>query len=191
VRAVVILLAMLALTGCATTAIPKAATAADVEAFLTRQLDAEWADTGLSDDQRPDVSRERFISNADFTAVMSECTVKLTPGYHQVLSNAKTIARLVYYTCQAMYPVNPNEYQVLSTAQIDYLYDYYGRWVLPCLRARGYDVGATPSRAEFRLFNGLWNPIYHSGSNADLSSETYQRVSDECHLDVLSRFPKK
>lgn len=188
-RLVVILLAMLAVTGCATTSIPKAATTADVEAFLTRQLDAEWDDTGLSDAQRPDVSRVRFISNAEFTAVMSACTVGLTPGYGQVLSNAKTIARLVYYTCQAKYPVNPNEYQVLSVAQIDYLYDYYSRWVLPCVRARGFDIGPTPTRSQFRLYNGLWNPIYHTGSNADLSQETYQTVAAECDFDVLSQFP--
>jgi hypothetical protein len=186
-RLLAILLAVLALSGCATE-LPAAADAGDVTAFLRRQLDVEWKDTGLDDAQRPDVSRVRFISNSEFTAVMSECTIETTPGYRQVLSNAKTIARLVYYVCEARYPVDPGEYVVLSTAQIDYIYDYYRRWTIPCIRAHGYDPGGIPDRKQFRLFNGLWNPVYHDGANIDLSQESYKRLAAQCHFDILSRF---
>lgn len=189
-RTVAVLLAVLALSGCASE-LPKAATAADREAFVSRQLDAEWKNVGIEDSQRPDVKRVRFITNAEFTDVMAQCTTTLGPGYSFVLSDEQTAARLVYYACQAQYPVDPSEYLVLSTAQIDYLYDYYRRWTIPCIHSHGYDVGVMPSRTEFRLFNGLWDPIYHNGSHADLSEDAYRRVTIDCGVGVVSKFPTK
>ncbi len=108
-----------------------------------------------------------------------------------MLSNATTIARLVYYTCQVMYPVDPDEYRVLSTAQLHYLYDYYQRWTIPCIRAHGYEVHGLPSRAAFLLLNGFWDPVYHAGADVDLSRDAYRRLSTQCDFGVASRFPTR
>lgn len=188
-RIALVVIALLLLSGCTTTRpLPPAVDDAGVEEYLARQLDAEWALVGLSEAQRPHPARVRFVSTTEFTDVMSKCVLGSTGGYRRVLSQ-QTADDLAYYYCQAQYPIDPNEYLVLSVAQINYLYDYYIRWTIPCLESNGYLVRNVPSRMGFIRFSGYWNPVYHEGSTVDISSDEYTRLDRACGISVIDRFP--
>jgi hypothetical protein len=187
-RVVLVLVALLALSGCTSRPLPPPVTQDGVEDFLARQLDSEWELVGIADANRPYPPRVRFVTTVEYANVMSLCTTKVAPGYRRVLPT-KAADDLAYYYCQVQYPIDPSEYLVLSTAQIDYLYDYYLRWTIPCLETQGYPAGPVPSRAEFRAYNGYWNPLYHPGRTTDISSDEYARLDADCGITVIDRFP--
>ena len=68
-----------------------------------------------------------------------------------------TSEQLQFYWCFERYPT----VDVLTPAQIDFIYDYYMRWLIPCLESSGYDVTSAPTRTAFRDADPAlerWNP---------------------------------
>jgi len=61
----------------------------------------------------------------------------------------------------------------LSLTQLDALYDYYERWLVPCLAAHGGGVVEIPSREEFVDGGdgapGWWNPYLESTRPASMT----------------------
>jgi len=69
--------------------------------------------------------------------------------------------QLIWYQCFIQYPSNPGFGNVLLTEpQQDYLYDYYQRWVVPCIMLNGYALAQAPTREEFHNDWAGWNPYY-------------------------------
>ena len=65
-------------------------------------------------------------------------------------------------TCLAEYPRLPELRGSLNLAQLDYLYDYYRDFLIPCLGAAGYSFsGYRPTREQFVAINvqAHWTPL--------------------------------
>lgn len=72
--------------------------------------------------------------------------------------------KLAFYVCFASHPADVMFGEVrLSDAQLDYLYDYYRSWVMPCLALDSVVPTRVPTRSEFtsRTWSG-WNPYDYS-----------------------------
>ena len=171
----------LLLAGCSTT-VPAGPDTTELDAYTERTLEAAWA-TVPRGGPRPDVPRVRYISNAEYVPVMAQCMNE------QGATGDSRAREIAWYVCQAKYPVSPDEYRVLSDAQVDYLYDYYQRWTIPCLASHGRVVTLI-ARDEFVDRGGLWNPLYSTDEAAEVTDDEYATLNDQCGLDVVSRFPR-
>lgn len=167
---IVVCAALAALAGCAAvTPAPPGPTSYEIEAFTSDVLDVEWADAsrgaGL---ERPVVERERFITVEEWGDTRAACMAESGYDYTYTdeigLSGGGVIAdrgahAIAWYTCGARFPIDPEDLGLLSTAQVEYVYSYFERWLIPCLQRNGYDVGTLPERSFFvQSKRILWNP---------------------------------
>lgn len=63
--------------------------------------------------------------------------------------------------CLTQYPVLPDLSGNVNLAQLDYLYDYFRDFLIPCLSTTGHPVrGEIPTRAEYVVITGEqhWHP---------------------------------
>ena len=181
-----ILLAGLVLTGCVSVVEPPLPGVSDAEAerVTERGLDDAWSYSGISDQLRPNVERSGYTPLEDFGALFVLCMNDA--GYPQyfggevggysmtdhVIDQDETIAN---YICTAKYQVDPREY-MLNREQLEYLYDYYQRTLIPCLARAGLtDLEYIPTREE-ALQTGPWNPYY------SLPDDTYATLTSESQL---------
>ena len=163
---------MLLLSGCAT-AIPMPE-GPDVDVSQS-VLDATWDATGLADSvERPVVAAAEPTEDwaGEITACLANDDITLTSisgdGVQftgDLSGEMGSIAlQLAWYTCFAQSPPPPITYEgavVMSDDELGYLWDYYHRWVTPCLRSQGYEVELVPKRDEFVASGGLsWNPYW-------------------------------
>ncbi len=171
------LIVLLGLAGCAT--IPPAAppTDKDVERYYGVMLDKTWIGTGLSGVMdRPTVSAAAPAPLSDWSQLLYVCmdakgfqlldfggnpVSGYTLGGTVALDPPKTASdsQLAFYMCLAANP--PSEIQdghFLSLAQLNYVYDYYMTWVVPCLAHNGWALRNAPSRDEFIELEGAWSP---------------------------------
>jgi hypothetical protein len=71
--------------------------------------------------------------------------------------------RLGWYECASAQPSTSTEFGLLSKSQRGYLYDYYAKWLVPCLEFNGYHVVSPPRRNQFvqdPLQSGWWSPYF-------------------------------
>ena len=169
------------LAGCSTS-IPAGPDTSELEAYTERTLEQAWSGVHRAGPQ-PEVERVRYISNAEYAPVMSLCMSE------QGATGDSTAREVAWYVCQAKYPVSPDEYRVLSDAQVVYLYRYYERWTIPCLALNGHRVDLITIDA-FRELGGLWNPLYSSLEGTTVTDDEYAALNLECGLDVVGQFPR-
>ena len=169
--AFVVCLALAALVGCAPTshAPPAGPTSYEIEAFANDVLDVEWADASRGQGlERPVVERERFIRVEEWGDARAACMVE--SGYTYTYTDERGLQgvnpgvdpaahAIAWYTCGARLPIDPTDLGLLSTAQVEYVYSYFERWLIPCLERNGYVVGTLPERSFFvQSKRILWNP---------------------------------
>jgi hypothetical protein len=166
--------ALAMLTGCIPTrAVPTAAPSeADLQAFMQRQMDFAWLDTGLPDAQRPPNPAIVYIEMDEWATALSECMTER--GYDTYVASTDgglTLGEylrddqesLDWYLCQAMHQSNPAEFGLPSSDQLEYLYDYNLKVLVPCLEAHGESVDFAPTRDEAATVGSDymgWNPYY-------------------------------
>jgi hypothetical protein len=165
------ILALPLLAGCAAASHepPPGPTSYEIEAFTADVLDVEWADASRGQGlERPVVERERFIRFEEWGDVRAACMVE--SGYNYTYMDERGLQGLIagadpaehaiaWYTCGARLPIDPIDLGLLSTAQVEYVYDYFQRWLMPCLERNGYIVGELPERSFFLQSKRiLWNP---------------------------------
>ena len=186
--------ALLALCGCsATRPAPVGPTDAEVDADVRAELDRQWAFTGLDGVvPRPVFEVERvgaagaaaqgfwdcmsaqgfeswgFSSDSGLQMSSADSSM-VTPTAEQQMS---------YYECNARFPV----IDTLTTDQLDFIYDYYQRWLIPCLGSAGYPVAVPPSRDEFTTgepeFGWRWEPYSALGEYP--GDDDYDALLAEC-----------
>jgi len=173
-RAAAIVAAALALSACVAVP-PPGPTAEQVADYNDDILRATWITTGLSEVfPRPEVTQGDTLDIDDWLITMSECMTangyaEYAMGYNPrtgfVLYGpsggglATAAMQLSFYRCAAAHPVEVvSNHQLLSPAQIDYVYDYYQQWVVPCLIAEGVMVRDPPTRQGFHEVYGQWSP---------------------------------
>ena len=161
-----VVFAVLALCGCVAAPTPPGGPSeAELDARVRAMLDHEWANTGLEGVvARPVVEAqslgeiwvpERFecVSEEGLSAWGYNLDGLAIEGRDPTAEE-----QLRFYTCAARYPV----VEMLSTAQLDYIYDYYARWLIPCLGREGHAVTSPPPRASFVSAGSdegwRWNP---------------------------------
>lgn len=166
------LVAVLALTGCAQ--VQRMPTdPISVDEYLAIQhgyADLMWASTGLPDELRPPNPAPEFITVNEWGAAYAGCMN--AAGFDNYTSqgdgvvysqsdgqpsDAETVAK---YTCDLQVAVSPEESGILSSAQLQYTYDYYQQALVPCLRVHGVELDAVPTREEYLEGPSGWNPYW-------------------------------
>jgi hypothetical protein len=174
-RLIVAALAVLALTGCVVSP-PAPPTEEDAQRYYNAMLEKTWVGTGLSGlMDRPRVTAAEPVPARRWTLALVDCMTEKgfvlegfarnpDSGYRLVgaaplLSQTASDGQLAFYMCLAANPPSEIEDQgFLSVPQLDYVYDYYLTWVVPCLAQHGWNLRSAPTREEFIELEGNWSP---------------------------------
>jgi len=187
-----VLAAMLVLTGCVAVP-PPGPTESEVAAVQEHALQQTWQRTGLPGDP-PEVTPGPAIEGdawgqAVFSCVQQEgfemTSMEWSPdsGGALMTNNADTVddpaIQRAFYECVAANPraFDERDY-ALTEAQLDYIYDYYQSWLVPCMIMNGFTPSAAPSRVEFHALAGQWYPYY--AVDVGLGSVQYEEIERIC-----------
>ena len=167
---------VLLLAGCSSHEPPPSYTAEERRDILAARVDAAWANSGLDGVMtRPVIAQSTQVDGADqYYLGFSNCITDLgldswgiderDGGPVFQAASGGTLnpeLQLGFYRCFAEFPMQANMSTLLLTPdQMDYLYDYYQRWVFPCLEVNDYRLEYFPSRADFSASGAGWIPYY-------------------------------
>ena len=151
-----VLLAVCGATGCALEHRAPAGPSPDViAAAVEARLDRQWRLSGLEGAVvRPRFQPRPVIGASQWAPEVGRCMAAsgimnwgydpdeglVIPGHTPTTSE-----QLQFYWCFERYPT----VDLLTRAQIDFIYGYYQRWLIPCLESNGYNVVGAPSRNAF------------------------------------------
>ena len=181
------------LAGCVSTVtVPTGLPDKQIAEMTKASLDATWAATGLTD--RPHAALGELESGASFFDSMRECMyasgISLdglsrdqSGGYTPLLVNnvpAGPADRVAFYLCFAEHPIDPvSGTGVATREQLEYLYDYWQRWLIPCIALHGYDVTDPPRRIIFVTREQYsWSP--YGAVTSYRSAEEFEALVAEC-----------
>ena len=193
------------MTGCVSVReVPAPMSDADLQGYLEDRLDAAWRNTGLEGTvERPESDPSSLVERyrEDSPGVgLSECMGEQGieaygtteenggPVFLGIGRTAEPSEQLAWYRCLAAHPSTFSHVE-LSPSELEYLYDYYQEWVIPCLELRGYSVVLVPSREEYITGLGFdWIPYNNLGpglSGADPYQSSVEpgffiELADEC-----------
>ena len=194
-------------TGCVSArVVPPGPTPGELTISVSARLDQAWFNTGLDGlVERPEVELVEAVDDEDGFFQLAECLGKhgyagfgMSDGPEgvqlQPISGDLPTEQmqLDFYTCFAGAPtLQQNTQPVLSSAQLQYLYDYYQESVIPCLEVAGIHIETVPTR-EVYLSNpyGTWTPyepqVFTTGLTYD---QAVQRCGDP-HAGFLPERPQ-
>ncbi len=167
--------AVVVLSGCTARELPAGPTEADVAKYYEAVADAHWAGLGLGAGvERPETPSIQFSTQEDWAASVARCMNDAGFDFYSAQGGALTVTgdlsgptdtveeKVAGYVCQLSYQPEAVDGQILSRAQLDYVYDYYLRFLIPCLGSRGERVADIPDRASFVAESGIgpWNPYW-------------------------------
>ena len=69
-------------------------------------------------------------------------------------------------------------YEVLTDDQLNYIYDYYKKTLVPCMIMNGFTPTTAPTRTEFLALAGQWSPYY--SVDVGLGPVQYEQVERVC-----------
>jgi hypothetical protein len=182
------------LSACTSTPeLPDGPTQEQIDAALATELDTQWEVSGLEGVfDRPEIIPERIVGANQWGTGLAECLSSSgidswgydpRSGFTNGEGEGTDVEKLIYYSCFAKYP----SIDVLSPDQLDFIYDYFAHWLIPCLGMRGYAVEDIPSRRAFietpPEYFGRWNP-YNTISSFPQSVEAQTRLIEECPSTV-------
>ena len=178
-HAAALVAAAFVLSGC-TLAPPAGPTESELDAYHARVLDQVWANTrleGIVD--RPEVGVVATLDPSNWIKTIYTCLGERGVTEFGFVYGADTglalhaadgrspmgeRAQLAFYRCAAQYRLDGADIfgseRLRSTAQLEYIYDYYAEWVVPCMLRTGYVVTYAPSREDFVASQGRWNPYF-------------------------------
>jgi hypothetical protein len=182
---------VLMLCGCTSShPVPPGPSEADIADYLDQLSEQHWDFADLDDSiERPRVAVVRFVKPEEWGRSIANCMNEAGyAGYRAVgggLESTQPAAAdlpgeaIAMYTCQSQFPFDPSLYGIVSGAQLELLYDYYARFLVPCLAVRGYDRGDPPSREAFLEMGavGLWSPYWWV---QEPDAAAYERLQRAC-----------
>jgi hypothetical protein len=180
------LAAALLLTGCVQSRpLPPTPTDAELAQLNTRVQDIQWQYLGFTPDApRPDVDFVRYVDPDDTAGTYAECMIDAGfPDYDPYATANDDVGQtLALFVCISEYPLEPRYYNLFTTRQLEFLYDYYQEAVIPCLTGAGVDVGEIPTREQFTkpLQGGgayLWSPWQGA---SELGQQEFLSISLRC-----------
>jgi len=191
-------LALVVMSGCtATTAAPKPISESELNERVRIELDRQWGYTGLDGlVQRPRPEVEKISPSDGFSAEFGECmggagfsTWGAGPvGLDMSSVNADGAKatpeqQLAFYGCTARFP----SVDRLSRQQLQFIYDYYRGWLIPCIEQRGYAVTDVPSRETFSTStqpgNWRWSP-YGALANRPGNDREWSALERDCPVTI-------
>ena len=187
-------LVALSLSGCVAEP-PPGPSDEDVAAFNQRLLDETWANTGLEGRaERPEVSQGAALDEDEWSTSMAACmadggipsfgtSYSAEAGFEFVAANGSQdvtdAVQLQFYDCIARHPMIPGGfYEVLTDDQLNYIYDYYKKTLVPCMIMNGFTPTTAPTRVEFLAIAGQWSPYY--SVDVGISSAQYEDIERIC-----------
>lgn len=181
---------VVALSGCTATPLPPGPTDADIAEYYAAVADAHWEALGFGPAvERPATPAIRFSSPESWAASVAGCMN--AAGFDEYSAqggsltitepdpNPSTEQKLASFTCELSFqPVAPPGL-ILSAAQLEYVYDYYLRFLVPCLGLQGESIDDVPSREAFLAQSviGPWSPYW---SIVTRDAEKFERLRIEC-----------
>ena len=194
-----LVLAVVLVSGCSglAQAPPPAPSTADFDEFHARMLALTWAGFALppsldAPPVTPGVGFERAAWGAALRACMKDAgypdfgyTFSNEAGYVLLTVRRETVLdpsqQVTFYFCAARHPLLPDERRLLVGAgQLNYVYDYYLRWTVPCLIDHGYKLRRILSREQFVAASGQWVPYWELPM---YSAADHERVIGLCGPD--------
>lgn len=184
----------LLLSGCVPIAQPPAGPDdSEMAAINERMLDATWRITGLTGGP-PAVEAGPATGANEWGQVVFSCMQQAgftIQGFEYSLEGGAALGatsgdavndsptQRAFYVCVAENPyASDRRDEVLSNEQLDYIYDYYLSWVVPCMVMNGFTPSSAPSREEFHTVAGQWSPYY--SVDVGLSSVQYEHLEALC-----------
>ena len=172
--------------------VPAGPSEAQLETAVRADLDRQWRLAGLEGIVvRPDYVSAPIVAERDWDRLMLDCMDRAGVGqwgYDEgsglfVEGGEPTASdQLAFYWCYAAYP----KVDLVSAQQLDFIYDYYQRWLIPCLEIRGYNVMNAPSRDAFvdaEPGGEQWGP-YGSLERYPATFSGLERLAEECGRTV-------
>lgn len=183
----------LLVTGCVPTReIPPARPSeSDLELYIQRDIDDQWEFLGLRDELRPEIEVE-IVSVEDWPRAVADCMNELGYDGYRAESGGFTSTgglrdereSIAWYSCFAGHQFDRGESGMISSASLDYLYDYYVTTLVPCLQSHGISLHFVPTRSEAGTLTGDyagWNPYYEISETFNPTTREWDRfVYDEC-----------
>jgi hypothetical protein len=164
---------VLPLAGCSLVAAPEPGLDDQQLAEYRAQVDdLNWSFTGLSADHRPAHPAVTVIAAEDWPTEYVACMNAAGFDQYVVLQGAYSVtgdegmdARppdelVADYLCNASLEIDGQFESMYNPQQLDYLFDYYQRVLVPCLEVRGLDVLRVPTRGQFVDSWGGWHPYF-------------------------------
>lgn len=190
------LIGLLALAGCASPpplpAVP-VMTPADRDASYEAYVESRWQTVAgqYPDVAQPVVDRIRYITPGEMPDVIVECLKQeghdafvSTDAFGPALQVGSAEGQgealaLAWYVCDVQYPIDPTLTQPLSAAEVEYMYDYNVRVMLPCLASHGHQLTA-PSKQVYVDTFGTAEGWYPYGELLGLPSDELQALGSAC-----------
>jgi hypothetical protein len=168
---------------------PGGPTTQQIQAAVDERLDRQWEISGLQGEwPRPLVAVQKVQNSGQWNPELGVCLREggirdwgyaTREGLRMHNAVATPEQQMLMYICFARYPT----IDLLSHEQLDYIYDYFVRWLVPCLELHGYRLSDAPSRTQFvarsLVGNGVWNP-YHAISRFPSSPEEQSSLLEDC-----------
>lgn len=183
---------LVGLTGCFVATPPPPPTGEEAYEQYEMMLDRSWQSTGLAGLlDRPAVTSVAPVALDGWAEVIRRCMLSrgrdagdfeldVERGF-ALTATVTSDVRFDFYLCLAENPASSiGDSALLSRAQLDYIYDYYVEWLVPCLQHGGYEVSGAPTRDEFIDAEGAWSP-YDEVTVADVADRAdFAIVRDRC-----------
>lgn len=140
----------------------------------------------------PSPERVRYVDKGEYAQVVSDCLTELgfpaqpnddggitySPVPPDDQAEAQSIAS---YTCDVMYPLNPESLRPYTDEQLSFLYDYARLTLVPCLEQAGAPAPELPSKQEF-VDNfqqaGAWDPHVQARTMGDEGAQ----IAEKCPM---------
>jgi len=194
-RAAALVAAAFVLVGCAAVP-PPGPTDADAVDYRQRILERSWQNTGLAG-EAPQIDATvaptydlamQAVSTCVSSAVSGGFSWGFGPADGFELMGASggdlddPAVQRAFYLCVAATTYPPDLSDVLTSAQLDYIYDYLAEWLVPCIITEGYRIEAVPTRDEFHDLYGQWSP--YASVTPSVPQRDYERLAAACGPEV-------
>ena len=172
--------------------VPRGLPAEQLESMTQATVDATWEATGLR--TRPTVEVGATESGEKFFDAIRDCmfasgvnldgmSVDANGGYLPMLVNQDEpgpAERIAFYQCFAQHPIDPVSGTGIATReQLEYVFDYWTRWLMPCIAMHGYSVANAPEREVF-IRQGSYTWSAYGGVTNFRTLDDFQRLMAEC-----------
>lgn len=185
---------LLSTVGCAAAVPPPAPSKGELAALQQKLLDDHWHAINLPKGvKRPVVAKPQTLAEDELYPKVDSCIRRYAATDYlgldptgalddlSVGARMASFSNLADYACSATYRLDPSKLGLLGNAQKAALYDYYQRWVVPCLASRGYTATGAPSRNDFVSATYLeWSPLDSLYDLPTFTQTQYDRLAAAC-----------